>query len=113
MSSCWTVYMCCEQLDSGIQLSVRSYEILEPYDSFYDDEKDDYILPDKIGGKTVVGVEDHIVIGGDLEIVGAYGVSAISYDISSEDIENFVNSTPFDWAVISAKLKQVTENFLK
>jgi hypothetical protein len=72
MVSTWTVYLCLETLEDGqIELSERQYEGLAMCHD-YAVEKDqgdvDYVLPDEIDGKRVVGIDDEIVIGGDLAL---------------------------------------------
>ena len=72
MVSTWTVYLCLEKLEGGaVQLSERQYEGLGMADEYAVETEDgdtEYELPDEIDGKTVVGIDDEVVVGGDLTL---------------------------------------------
>jgi hypothetical protein len=63
----WDEYLVLEKLDDGrFKLDIRVYEVLTESGNYFDEEKDDYVLPTQIDGKNVVGLIDEYVIGGDL-----------------------------------------------
>ena len=103
MVSWWTLFLCRESLNDGFQLSVRRYEILGEYEEHYDDEKEEYIVPDQIDGKNVVGVEEYFVVGGDLLLEEEYGESEFFRNLTDEEAVSFINSTPFSQSQISSE----------
>jgi hypothetical protein len=63
----WDEYLVLEKLEDGrFKLDIRVYEVLTESGNYFDEEKDDYVLPAQIDGKNVVGLIDEYVIGGDL-----------------------------------------------
>jgi len=67
MTSVWQEHLC---LTYGDQLNYKLYEgrysgLAEAHD-FYDEELEDYALPEFINGEVVVGIEDDYVVGGEL-----------------------------------------------
>lgn len=67
MASMWNEYLCLVPgEDEPYRLFTGKYEALAECDDFYDEGLDDYVLPDTIDGKAVVGIEDDLVVGGDL-----------------------------------------------
>ena len=63
----WTEYLVLERLEDGkFDLAIRGYEGLAELGEYWDDEMEDWNLPDQIDGKDVVGIEDDCVVGGDL-----------------------------------------------
>lgn len=103
MVSWWTLFLCRESLNDGFQLSVRRYEILGEYEEHYDDEKEEFIVPDQIDGKNVVGVEEYFVVGGDLLLEEEYGESEFFRNLTDEEAVSFINSTPFSQSQISSE----------
>ena len=67
-ASSWREYLVLERLEDGkYDLAIRQYEALGEADEYWDQEKEDWSLPDQIDGKDVVGIEsDDVVVGGDL-----------------------------------------------
>ena len=64
MVSSWTEYLCLKMLaDNMFELSIRSYDVIGDLSSYYDEEADDYMIPDQIDGQKVVGVEDGYIVG--------------------------------------------------
>lgn len=67
MASTWTEYLCLQRLaNQKYELSIRGYEVLGEQSDYYNEEKDDYDIPQKINGKEVVGIEDGFIVGGRL-----------------------------------------------
>lgn len=107
MVSSWTEYLC---LTGGItkrfKLFTGRYEGLDEAMNYYDEEKDDFVLPAVIAGKRVHGIEDEAVVGGDL---GYYG------DDDSVEFDSLDDSDLLDWlrrqkwtkqlSIVAAKLQ--------
>jgi len=67
MVSTWTEYLCLQRDEAGaFKLFTGQYEALAERDQFFNEETDEYDIPEEIDGKAVVGLEDDYVVGGDL-----------------------------------------------
>jgi len=65
--SSWHEYLCLQRLSSNeFEISVCGYEILGERDAYYNEESDEFELPETIDGKSVVAIEDEWVVGGYL-----------------------------------------------
>ncbi len=68
MASTWTEYLCLSPTEGGhFRLFAGQYEPLAEREAFYNEDADDYDLPQEIDGKAVAGIEDDWVVGGVLE----------------------------------------------
>ena len=68
MASSWTEYLCISIQDSGLYcLFTGRYQVLAESCEFYDDEAENWLLPEEIDGEPVVGIDDDWVVGGDLD----------------------------------------------
>lgn len=70
MVSSWTVYLCLEQCGGEVVLSNRQYEALaesHEYEVETETGDVDYELPEFIDGKKVIGMDDDMIVGGDLD----------------------------------------------
>lgn len=84
MLSNYTEYLCLDYTVKGnYKLFQGRYEWLGYSSDFYDDDKDDFVLPPVIDGKKVVGIEDDFVVGGELEVFNDDLV--VSFDNNSLD----------------------------
>ncbi len=59
-------YLCLAPAATG-RLFTGRYEALLESSAFYNEETEDYELPEEIDGKLVKGIEDEYVVGGELE----------------------------------------------
>lgn len=66
IASSWQEYLCVRWLGDRIELSVRMYESLATVSDFPENEDDEPVIPLQIQGKAVVGIDDDVVVGGDL-----------------------------------------------
>jgi hypothetical protein len=65
--SSWNEYLCLQRLRiNEFEISVCGYEILGERDAYYNEESDEFDLPETIDGKLVVAIEDEWVVGGSL-----------------------------------------------
>jgi hypothetical protein len=79
MASTWRVYLCVTPLANGrALLDIRQYEALAEY-SGENEDGNEIPLPSKINDKTVVGVEDEWIVGGNLE---TYESAKLEYGIA-------------------------------
>jgi hypothetical protein len=68
MASAWTEYLCLRIVQGGPhQLFQAQYEPLGECEGYFNEETQEYELPDEINGQPVVGMEDEWVVGGSLE----------------------------------------------
>lgn len=67
MASTWSEYLCLSKgKTKPYKLFIGQYEFLAELDDYYDEDADDYVVPEQIDGKAVVSFEDDYVVGGDL-----------------------------------------------
>lgn len=67
MVSSWTEYLCLQKgTEKSFRIFTGMYEGLADSSDYYNEDTGDYDLPEQIGGKTVVKVDDDIVVGGEL-----------------------------------------------
>ena len=63
----WTEYLCLtREADGSSRLFIGGYEFLADQEDYYDEETEDYILPDEINGQKVRGIDCGAVVGGEL-----------------------------------------------
>lgn len=69
MVSTWTEYLVLERqaTSKNWKLFVGKYEVLAECLAFYDEDTNEFKLPKKINGQSVVGIEDGWVVGGPLQ----------------------------------------------
>ncbi len=71
MASNWKEHLCLSRLTDGQwRLDVLGWEALGEVDEYWDEDADDYVLPDEIDGNEVVGVEDGIIVVANLVPTG-------------------------------------------
>ena len=66
------------------KLYLGAFEILGERSQFYDDEADEYVLPDTINGKAVRGFKDDAVIGCEVENASYRPEDEFEFDDPSE-----------------------------
>ena len=66
------------------KLYLGTFEILGERSEFYDDEADEYVLPDDINGKAVRGFKDDVVIGYEVESASYRPEQEFEFDHPSE-----------------------------
>ncbi len=71
MVSNWDEHLCLSRLPGGEWvINVRVWESVCQDDEFWDDEVEDVVLPDEIGGFDVIGVVDGLVLVNNLVPTG-------------------------------------------
>ena len=66
--STWTEYLCLEPISTvRYRLFTGRYELLAELSAFYNEETEEYELPEEIDGKSVQGFDDEYVVGGELQ----------------------------------------------
>lgn len=67
MASTWNEYLCLTKGDlNTYRLYTAQYLSLAELNEFYDEELEDFLLPEQIDGQAVVGIEDEYIVGGEL-----------------------------------------------
>jgi hypothetical protein len=68
MTSAWTEYLCLRIFSTGeFELFTGSYEGLDEAGNYWNEDTEEYDLPDEINGKKVLFIQDEYVIGGEIE----------------------------------------------
>lgn len=68
MASAWREFLCLTQGNvKNYRLFTGQYEALVSAYDYFNEETEEYKLPDEIDGKAVVGIEDEYIVGGDLQ----------------------------------------------
>ena len=108
----WTEYLVLTHGETKkYKLFTGQFEVLGEREDYYDEDTDDYELPEEIDGKAVEGIEEEYVIGGDLTHFDAS--QAVEFDdmtdaaltswmdesewskhVSIEHVQKFVENTP-------------------
>jgi hypothetical protein len=105
MAASWREYLRLALNDDGTAtLAVCRYEVLASVDEFAN-EGGEVNLPDKIAGKTVVGVEDDWIVGGELTCYGSgwtYGQSEFSGAIGWVRINGWVPTNAIVTEILQA-----------
>lgn len=104
MASVWNVYLCLKRKSEyRYELSIRRYEALVEAAEYYDDEQEDYILPDEIDGIPVVGLEDDYVVGGELQFYN--DDEAIEFaTLYSYAVRAWLKENRFDFEAVVSKV---------
>ena len=111
----WTEYLVLERLEDGkFDLAIRGYEGIAEADEYWDDEKEDWCLPDQIDGIDVVGIEDGCVVGGDPVKYSYYDDEAdpgIIFTLPDQDIfEGWLKKVKwFDKDIIKSLMKECAD----
>ena len=100
MASTWNEYLCVANIARGVgRIDVCQFEPLGEYEK-EDEDGNERPIPQVVGGKTVVGIEDGYLVGGELnccddrqkiytadEVDGVIdGLRELSFDVSEEMI---------------------------
>ncbi len=84
MTSVWTEYLCVRlQADRKLSVFTGRYEGIAPASEFYDEESDDFVLPESINGIPVRGVDEECVFGGELTFLTSEDAVEISDESAS------------------------------
>ena len=113
MTSHWKEYLC---LTYGDQKTYKIFEGryngLAEAREFYDDETEDYVLPEFINGEKVLGIEDNYVVGGELTYYS--DEQAIEFHWPGEpNLMNWLKDFQWDleWEQSVEKMKSDVWNF--
>lgn len=96
MSNSWDEYLVlrCHE-NQGFLLYTGKFECLTEASKFWNDETEEYELPDRIDGKKVVCIKDGYVVGGELDY--EYEKDAIAFKHSnSPDVLEWLEKS--EWA---------------
>tara|TARA_Y100001934_G_C12198695_1_gene700087 strand:- start:609 stop:1022 length:414 start_codon:yes stop_codon:yes gene_type:complete len=86
-------YLCLRAIDGNkFELSIRGYEHLGNTADFYDEDKDEEIIPDVIDGKAIVREESReYVLGGNLSVFSESDKTEFN-DLKMPDLVKFLDS---------------------
>ena len=88
MTSTWDEFLCVALCDDHtVLLFTGRREVLADASDFYDENKDEYDIPDEIDGKAVWGVKDDCVVGESIE----------NYDDDALTLKSFDKAAVTDW----------------
>ena len=101
MMDTWTVYLLLVQhLDGTFEIGGAQYEILGTASS-YSDEDGKILLPQKIDGKSVFGVEGDYVVGGELSLELSQYSTIRFTDFCREDIVDYLASEGWEEGLVT------------
>ena len=110
MASVWDEYLCVRKVsETEYELSVRAYEVLAEGWDYYDEESEDYDLPDEINGKAVVGFVDEWIVGGSLIETETFK-SLIFSDLTHPDVAQWFDELKWNTSEVMSVLKSAVEN---
>lgn len=106
MISSWNEYLCIEIMNpNDFEISLRGASVLEDARQFFNEEREEYILPEKIDGNCVYGILDGIVFGEPLEIIDHV---ASPIELNSKNFNEV-----FDWLeIIDWNTKEISQSIL-
>ena len=106
MASTWNEYLCLKRItDDELELSNRMYEGLGEADEFYNEELEDYILPDSINGDLVAGMNDGIIFGGELICWDDEQVIKFS-DLNSFQVRSWLKVNGYDYKDVAKMISE-------
>ena len=109
MASVWVEYLCVRKVsETEHELSVRAYEILAEGWAYYDEEAEDYDLPDEINGKAIVGFVDEWIVGGSLIETEAFKSLTFS-DLNDPEITQWFEEVKWSTSVVTSALQSAVE----
>jgi len=109
MASVWDEYLCVRLVsETEHELSVRAYEILGESEAYYDEETEDYDLPDEINGKTVVGFVDEWIVGGALIETEAFK-SLVFSDLNHPEVTQWFEEVNWSASAVMLELRSAVE----
>ena len=110
MASVWDEYLCLRKVsETEYELSVRAYEVLAEGWDYYDEESEDYDLPDEINGKAVVGFVDEWIVGGSLIETEVFK-SLLFKDLNHPDVTQWFEEVEWNTSAVMSALQSAVEN---
>ena len=109
MTSLWDEYLCVRKVsETEHELSVRAYEILAEGWAYYDEQSEDYDLPDEINGKAIVGFVDEWIVGGSLIETEAFK-SLIFSDLNHPEVTQWFEEVKWSTSAVMVELRSAIE----
>ena len=110
MASVWDEYLCLKKVsETEHELSVRAYEVLAEGWDYYDEESEDYDLPDEINGKAVVGFVDEWIVGGSLIETEAFKGLTFS-DLNHPEVTQWLAEIQWNTSDVVSAIGSVVES---
>jgi hypothetical protein len=93
--STWTEYLCHRKNGDGTHtFAICGYESLAEAQEYYDEDTDEYEIPDEIDGKRVMGIEDDIIVGGGLDYYDDRAITLATG--ATEELKRWLHSVEWD-----------------
>lgn len=109
MTSVWNEYLCLRKVsETEHELSVRAYEILAEGWTYYDEETEDYDLPDEINGRTIIGFVDEWIVGGSLIETEAFKSLNFS-DLDHPEVTQWFDEIKWNTPNVMSALRSAVE----
>ena len=109
MASVWDEYLCLRKVsETEHELSVRAYEILAEGWAYFDEESEDYDLPDEMNGKAIVGFVDEWIVGGSLIETEAFKSLAFS-DLNHPKVTQWLEEAKWSTSKVTSELRSAVE----
>jgi hypothetical protein len=112
MTSTWDEFLClalCD--DQTVLLFTGRREALADASDFYDENEDEYDIPDEIDGKAVWGVKDGCVLGENIENYDEDALSLKSFD--RDAVLRWLEKTDWQEDVSPAEVKKAFNELTK
>ena len=108
----WTEYLCLEKIGGGnFVLSIKSHIIIdseyngEIISQFYDEDTDEYDLPDEINGIKVLGWNAEFLLGVDLENNFQYKRLELTQNDFEQSIRQWMKE--INWDLTAQQISQI------
>lgn len=108
MASTWNEYLCLTKGEfNTYKLYIAQYDFLAELNDFYDEELDDYLLPEQIEGQVVMGIEDDYVVGGEL-VAQEESIPVEFSSVFNAELREWLKDTGWSKLDVLAKIEAAT-----
>ncbi len=106
MAASWHVYLSiCPGDWEGYRLFNGRYEALAESEPYYNEDTEDFDIPDHISGVKVFGIEDDWIVGGDPEWMNT--ADTVEFEtIDSLNLREWLLANQWDFASIEDELRR-------
>ena len=109
LSSSWNEFIFLERIDEHeFEVSLRSFEGLGDAVDYWDEDSQEYELPDEIDGVSVFGVQGDGVVGGDLKCWNASDSTRFT-DLDSSELRAWAKTQELDYRFLIDTLRTASE----
>jgi hypothetical protein len=110
MAACWNVYLSICPGDSGrYRIFNGRYEALAEREAYYNEDTEDFDIPDQINGVKVFGIEDDWIVGGDPTWINT--ADTVEFEtIDSLSFREWLLANQWDFASIEYELRRAMQS---